>query len=221
MPRPPKSNFREACEIRERHAREGVSYSELARIYSLSRSTIQSICDNKIYKDASYVRSPPLRLSCARSGRPLAPRKEGSFGAHLTKLRIASGKSVTEISAAAGISAAYLGHIERGYFRQPSVQLVSRLMAALDSSWTLPVERPATEPARERRPMTFPDRLATSLAALGLTGAEAARRLGCTPGYVNQLLSGHRAPTLDKVHAIATALGLDPSSLDPRLARGG
>lgn len=65
---------------------------------------------------------------------------------------------------------------------------------------------------------TFADRLAASLTSLGLTESLAAKSLGCTPGYLNHLLRGRHVPTLDKIHAIALALEINPAELDSRLA---
>jgi len=65
---------------------------------------------------------------------------------------------------------------------------------------------------------TFAARFAAARKSLGLTQAEAAARLGCSPGYVGQLESGHGSPTLDKIHELATTLGIDPHTLDERLA---
>jgi transcriptional regulator with XRE-family HTH domain len=63
---------------------------------------------------------------------------------------------------------------------------------------------------------TFADRFIA--ATSGLPRDQVAERLGCTMGYVSQIATGHRVPTLDKTYSIAVALGVDPATLDPRLA---
>lgn len=65
---------------------------------------------------------------------------------------------------------------------------------------------------------TFAARLRTVRLGLGLTQAEAAARIGKTQGYWTSLETGRNGASLDQVHAIAIALGLDPHQLDERLA---
>lgn len=60
--------------------------------------------------------------------------------------------------------------------------------------------------------------LGAALHRLGITQAEAARRLGITQGAVGDLVTGRRRATLDRLHAAAVALDLDPHELDARLA---
>lgn len=61
-------------------------------------------------------------------------------------------------------------------------------------------------------------RLAEALSHHGLSWSEAAARMGVTKGTVGQYVLGRRRPTLDWLHAAATALGIDPHELDERLA---
>lgn len=65
---------------------------------------------------------------------------------------------------------------------------------------------------------TFAERFAAAIDHLGLSRDEIAERLGCSVGYVSQLATGKRVPTLHKIYAIAIALDCDPNNLDPRLA---
>ena len=61
-------------------------------------------------------------------------------------------------------------------------------------------------------------RLAQARESLGLTRGQAAERIGVSPGYWSDLESGRKTATLDKLWEYAGSLGVDPSSLDPRLA---
>ena len=70
----------------------------------------------------------------------------------------------------------------------------------------------------EIRETTLAERFRAAIAARGLNGEQTAKALGCTPGYVNQIFKGRSVPTLDKLHAIALVLEIDPAELDPRLA---
>jgi transcriptional regulator with XRE-family HTH domain len=48
---------------------------------------------------------------------------------------------------------------------------------------------------------------------VNVSQSEIARRMGVTPSYVSQILSGHRRPGLDTLEAVADALGCDPAEL--------
>ncbi len=49
--------------------------------------------------------------------------------------------------------------------------------------------------------------------ALELSQAALAQRLGVTPSFVSQMLSGHRNPGLESLEDFATALEVDASAL--------
>jgi transcriptional regulator with XRE-family HTH domain len=61
-------------------------------------------------------------------------------------------------------------------------------------------------------------RLRAAIAALGITPAEAARRIGTNRQALNNVLTGRKTPTLDWLHSAAGKLGVDPAALDDRLA---
>lgn len=61
-------------------------------------------------------------------------------------------------------------------------------------------------------------RLKSAREKLGISQAEAARRCAIGPVSWNDLESGKRSATLDRLWGLATALGIDPHELDPRLA---
>jgi transcriptional regulator with XRE-family HTH domain len=63
-----------------------------------------------------------------------------------------------------------------------------------------------------------PERLRAALDRRGLSVPAAAERLGVTRSAVHQILTGHRRPSLDWLHAAAVALDIDPAELDGRLA---
>ena len=45
----------------------------------------------------------------------------------------------------------------------------------------------------------------------GLTQAELAERLKCTPAYVSHLMTGHRTPQLDTLEKLSQALKCEPA----------
>jgi transcriptional regulator with XRE-family HTH domain len=61
-------------------------------------------------------------------------------------------------------------------------------------------------------------RLRAALVRLGISQTDAAAQCGFSVGSLNDLLRGYRLPTLDRLHQIATALEIDPHTLDSRLA---
>lgn len=64
---------------------------------------------------------------------------------------------------------------------------------------------------QERLILDVTEQLAGTLEDGGVTRAELARRLGRTPGFVSQVLSGGRNLTLRTIADIAAALSLRPS----------
>lgn len=52
----------------------------------------------------------------------------------------------------------------------------------------------------------------------GWSQSDLAARLGCRKSMVSDVECGTRTPTLEWWHKTATAIGLDPSTLDKRLA---
>ena len=59
----------------------------------------------------------------------------------------------------------------------------------------------------------FVKRLRERMDATGVSQSELARRMGVTPSYVNQILSGHRHPGFETLEAVATALRCDAVDL--------
>ena len=60
---------------------------------------------------------------------------------------------------------------------------------------------------------TFVANLRAMLAEHGLTQSELAGRLGVTPAYVSQLLSGHRTPQLETLEKLAKAMNCQAAEL--------
>lgn len=93
-------------------------------------------------------------------GRPAAPLLRAALGSALRELREERGLSLRQAAARAGMSAAFLGEVERG-LKEASSETLARLAAALGTS--------------------LPDvlyRAADELAAEEVSSAEAAGRLG-------------------------------------------
>jgi transcriptional regulator with XRE-family HTH domain len=61
-------------------------------------------------------------------------------------------------------------------------------------------------------------RLRAARETAGLSRRELASRLGWAESSVANLENGQRVPSLDRIHQVATAIGCDPRSIDPRLA---
>lgn len=59
-------------------------------------------------------------------------------------------------------------------------------------------------------------RLRAARERLGLSQRELAERLGITQQSYAQYESGARVATLDWLHAVATTVGIDPYTLDPK-----
>ena len=55
----------------------------------------------------------------------------------------------------------------------------------------------------------------------GWSQADLAKKLGVTPGFVSQLLSGHRHPGLDSLENLAKAFRVDASELLKKLSLSG
>jgi transcriptional regulator with XRE-family HTH domain len=56
---------------------------------------------------------------------------------------------------------------------------------------------------------------------LGITQVQAAKRCQISTASWNDMETGKREPTLDRMWGIAVLLGIDPHELDPRLASTG
>jgi transcriptional regulator with XRE-family HTH domain len=60
---------------------------------------------------------------------------------------------------------------------------------------------------------TFVANLRAMLTENGLNQSDLAQRLGVTPAYVSQLLSGHRTPHLETLEKLAKAMNCQASDL--------
>lgn len=69
-------------------------------------------------------------------------------------------------------------------------------------------------------PSTTPGaRVKAARKAAGLTQRQLAARLGCAQPQIAKVERDQAAPSLDRLYALAQAIGCDPGTLDPRLKR--
>ncbi|HAG07737.1 MAG TPA: transcriptional regulator [Peptococcaceae bacterium] len=188
-------------EIRAVREERGYTLQELAKRAKLSLSYLSEI--ERGTKRPSMKALERIAAALDISKHRLI-RGEGSktgllLGQRIRLFRGEMGLSIQELASRAGISASYLGEIERGVV-YPSVKILKMLAGELG----VPVYVLLGQGS------SLGHRLKALREEYGLTQARLARLAGVTAGLIGQIEQGKVQPSLNTLEKIAQALGVSP-----------
>jgi len=188
-------------EIRALREERGYTLQELARRANLSLSYLSEIERGAKQPSMKAIEkiAGALNVSKHRLIRGQGSEAGLLLGERVRLIRCEKGLSIQELASRAGISASYLGEIERGVV-YPSLNTLKNLAGGLG----VPVY------VLMGQDSSLGHRLKTLREEYGLTQAQLARLAGVTAGLIGQIEQGKVQPSLNTLEKIAHALGVSP-----------
>ncbi|WP_422446541.1 helix-turn-helix domain-containing protein [Thermoanaerobacterium sp. DL9XJH110] len=188
--------------IRDFRRKRNLSLQELARRAGLSVSYLSEIERGKKQPSLETIDKLATALNISREGffeRPDAPApRPVALGDKISLLRREKKMTLAQLAEKAGISGAYLCHIETGR-AMPSLSTLKSIAAALG---VCPDDLMAASHVGYKLKKVRCER--------GLTQSELAKKAGVSPGLIGQIESGRVEPSIKTLEKIASALSLSP-----------
>jgi transcriptional regulator with XRE-family HTH domain len=188
--------------IRDFRRKRNLSLQELARRAGLSVSYLSEIERGKKQPSLETIDKLATALNISREGffeHPDAPEpRTVALGDKISLLRREKKMTLAQLAEKAGISSAYLCHIETGR-AMPSLSTLKSIAAALGV---------CTDDLMTASHVGY--KLKKVRCERGLTQSELAKKAGVSPGLIGQIESGRVEPSIKTLEKIASALSLSP-----------